>query len=104
MNLDPTREALCGKGQRMKPCFNTFYNIGQRFAGQLRPIRSVAEVAANLGMEKRRVQTIAYLALGKLIWGLCESVKELEALEEAREYGRGRRKAGAPRGVKTRAQ
>ncbi len=79
MNLHPSRQTLMDRGQRLRPCFNTFYNIGQRMAAELKPVRTASEAAANMGMTKRRFETVCYVALGKLVFGICESIRELES-------------------------
>lgn len=72
MNLSTSQLQALARGQRIKPCFKMFCNWGQELALQLKPIRTTAEVAKNLGMTDRMVQVIGCVALGKIAYALRE--------------------------------
>ena len=72
MNLSTSQLQALARGQKIKPCFRMFCNIGQELAYQLKPIRTTAEVGRNLGMDPRMVHVVSCVALGKIAYALRE--------------------------------
>lgn len=72
MNLKPNRAKMMSEGKKLKPNFATFYNLGTEVSDYLDPVRTFREVGANLGMNHRMVQTVQYVALGKVVYRMRE--------------------------------